>query len=365
MSAGVLARRQVPPVARAVHRAGARRRRGIDRRLRPPPARRRDSRLRGRPVRRRRLRGRSGADLGRRRVSRASTRSSRSTAASFGARSRRRGNAGGARESGATAGGSFSFRNGMQTLTDALARAVGRVTTRRATSSESARSPTADGSLTGTRDGEPFVRRAKSVVLAVPAYVAANARARARAGCGAGRSPRSRTRRSRSSRPPIDVPTSRIRSRVSASSSRSASSERSWARSSRAACSKAARPPSTVLLTSFVGGMRHPELPGAADAELAAIVQASSRRSSAPAATGMDRDHALDPCDSAIQSRPSRAAAHRGGRRARAARPRVLRQLSRRRLGRRSHPGGARDGGRPSRVLSGAAVSRASPRPAT
>ena len=47
--------------ARAVHRARAGRRRGIGRRVRSPPPRRRVPRLRDRPVRRRRLCGRSGA----------------------------------------------------------------------------------------------------------------------------------------------------------------------------------------------------------------------------------------------------------------------------------------------------------------
>src|SRR5512141_705140 len=69
--------------------------------------------------------------------------------------------------------GSFSFRSGMQTLTDALARAVGRVTTDvRVQRIERA----GDGvwTITGTRDGEPVVRRARAVVLSVPAYEAAS-----------------------------------------------------------------------------------------------------------------------------------------------------------------------------------------------
>ena len=55
----------------------------------------------------------------------------------------------------------------MQTLTDALARAVTRVTTGVVIGQVERE---ADGSWTvsGTRDGEPFARRARSVVLATP-----------------------------------------------------------------------------------------------------------------------------------------------------------------------------------------------------
>ena len=75
-------------------------------------------------------------------------------------------------EKGKGAGGSFSFRGGMQTITDALARAVGRVAT-----GTHVHSIERDGggawNVTGTRDGERIVRCAKAVVLAVPAYEAA------------------------------------------------------------------------------------------------------------------------------------------------------------------------------------------------
>ena len=74
---GVHAGRQVPPLARAVRSPRATRRRGVDRRVRPAPARDRVSRLRGRPVRRGHLCGGPGADLRCPPRSRASTRSSR------------------------------------------------------------------------------------------------------------------------------------------------------------------------------------------------------------------------------------------------------------------------------------------------
>lgn len=67
---------------------------------------------------------------------------------------------------------SFSFRNGMQTLTDALARAVTRIATG-VTVARIERDADGTWTVTGTRDGEPVVRRTRSVVLAVPAYVAA------------------------------------------------------------------------------------------------------------------------------------------------------------------------------------------------
>ncbi len=84
-----------------------------------------------------------------------------------GARERKR-NTGTARNS----AGSFSFGGGMQTVTDALARAVGAVTTGVHVQAI-ARDAGAGWTVTGTRDGERIVRRAKAVVLAVPAYEAA------------------------------------------------------------------------------------------------------------------------------------------------------------------------------------------------
>ena len=60
----------------------------------------------------------------------------------------------------------------MQTVTDALAHAVGRVTTG-ARVRRSRAIPTARGRVAGTRDGEEIVRRARAVVLAAPAYEAA------------------------------------------------------------------------------------------------------------------------------------------------------------------------------------------------
>jgi oxygen-dependent protoporphyrinogen oxidase len=84
-----------------------------------------------------------------------------------GARERRR-----AAGTAANTAGSFSFRNGMQTLTDALAQTVTRIATD-VTVTRVERAADGTWTIAGTRDGEPVVRRARSVVLAVPAYVAA------------------------------------------------------------------------------------------------------------------------------------------------------------------------------------------------
>ena len=84
-----------------------------------------------------------------------------------GARERRR-----SAEKAKNTAGSFSFRAGMQTLTDALARAVGRVATG-VRVHQIVRDPDGTWTVAGTRDGAPVVRRARAVVLAAPAYAAA------------------------------------------------------------------------------------------------------------------------------------------------------------------------------------------------
>ena len=169
----------------------------------------------------------------------------------------------------AATGGSFSFKNGMQTLTDALARAVGRVVA----GADVARiGRTADGRwvLTGTRDGRPLVRRAKGIVLAVPAHVAATlvGELAPRAAHALAAIPyatlaivASVYRRADIAHPLSGfgflVPKREQRMVLGSLFSSSMFEGRA--------------PDDTVLLTSFVGGMRQPELPARPDADLAAI----------------------------------------------------------------------------------------------
>ena len=65
---------------------------------------------------------------------------------------------------------SFSFKSGMQAMTDALARTVGHVTT----GARVERIARVDGRyvIEATRDGAPIVRHARALVLATPAYAA-------------------------------------------------------------------------------------------------------------------------------------------------------------------------------------------------
>jgi oxygen-dependent protoporphyrinogen oxidase len=67
---------------------------------------------------------------------------------------------------------SFSFRNGMQTLTDALARASAR-TAFGVTIDRIARNDDGSIGVAGTRAGAPFTQAARAVVIATPAYAAA------------------------------------------------------------------------------------------------------------------------------------------------------------------------------------------------
>jgi oxygen-dependent protoporphyrinogen oxidase len=165
---------------------------------------------------------------------------------------------------------SFSFRGGMQTLTDALARDVGRIETgvrvRRIERN-------ADGTWTvaGARAGEPVIRRANAVVLAVPAYEAAKlARelfpaatkglgafeyaAIASAACG--------YRRADVTDPLAGfgflVPKKEQRPILGTLFSSSMFDGRA--------------PEGTVLLTTFIGGRRNPEMLARPDAKLAQIV---------------------------------------------------------------------------------------------
>jgi len=167
--------------------------------------------------------------------------------------------------------GSFSFRGGMQTLTDALARAVGRVTINvRVQRIERA----ADGvwTATGTRGGEPFVRRARTAILAVPAYEAANLVRELAPAATQGLAPIPYA-------PIASVATAYRRADIAHSLAGFGflvpKKERRKILGALFSSSmfEGRAPGGAVLLTSFVGGMRNPELPARPDAEIAQFVQ--------------------------------------------------------------------------------------------
>jgi oxygen-dependent protoporphyrinogen oxidase len=166
--------------------------------------------------------------------------------------------------------GSFSFRRGMQTLTDALARAVGSVVTT-VRVERIARNADGTWTVTGSRAGEPVARCARTVVLAVPAYVAAElVRDLAPAATqGLAAIPYAAVASVASAYRRADIGHSlagfgflvpkKEQRRILGSLFSSSMFE------GRAAAG-------TALLTSFIGGLRNPALPALPDAELAAIV---------------------------------------------------------------------------------------------
>jgi oxygen-dependent protoporphyrinogen oxidase len=177
---------------------------------------------------------------------------------------------------------SFSFRRGMQSLTDALASSIGRietgVTVRRIEVG-------ADGvwTVAGARGGEPVMRRAKAIVLATPAPEAAKlmrelwpaaTRSLSAIEYAGIASVASAYRRDniRHSLAGFGFLVPKKESRRILGSLFSSSMFEGRA------------PPNIVLLTTFVGGMRNPELPARSDGllgtlvheELAALVGATS-----------------------------------------------------------------------------------------
>ena len=181
------------------------------------------------------------------------------------ARERRRG-----AHHGKAPGGSFSFRNGMQTLTDALVRAVGSVAFRTEII-RLERSPEGGWLLEGSREGAPFIRQARRVVLATTALVTADlvrelAPATARALTEIAYAPIAilatayRVADVTHSLAGFGflVPKRERRRILGALFSSSMFEHRA--------------DPDTALLTSFVGGMRQPELATRPDDDLAAIV---------------------------------------------------------------------------------------------
>jgi len=173
-------------------------------------------------------------------------------------------------ETGKNLAGSFSFRRGMQTLTDALANAVGRIETgvhvRRMERG-------ADGNWTvaGARGSDPVLRSAKAVVVAAPAYESAKLL--------------------RELWPPATKGLSAIEYAPVASVAsgyRRADIAHSLAGFGFLVPKKEARrilgslfsssmfpgraPDGIVVLTTFAGGMRNPQLPAQPDGALATLV---------------------------------------------------------------------------------------------
>jgi len=182
-----------------------------------------------------------------------------------GARERRR-----SAETAKNTAGSFSFRMGMQTITDALARAVGRVVTG-VRVQQILRNADGTWTVTGTRDGAPVIHHARAVVVAVPAYAAAElvrelapaaTQGLAAIPYAAVASVASAYRRSDVGHSLAGfgflVPKKERRQILGSLFSSSMFEGRA--------------PAGTVLLTSFIGGRRNPALTAKPDAELAAIV---------------------------------------------------------------------------------------------
>jgi len=170
---------------------------------------------------------------------------------------------------------SFSFRNGMQTLTDAIARTLGRVETGvRVERVE--RDAAARWVVTGTRDGETIVRCARAAIVAVPAAEAsvlvrgiapAGAEGLAAIGYAAVASVATAYRRADIADPLAGfgflAPSKENRQILGSLFSSSMFENRA--------------PPGTVLLTTFAGGSRNPDLPGHSDDRIAAIVAGELR----------------------------------------------------------------------------------------
>ena len=167
--------------------------------------------------------------------------------------------------------GSFSFREGMQTLTDALARAIDHVTTN-VRVQRLARADNDAWTITGVRDGEIVVRRARAVILAVPAYAAAKLM----------REPAPATAQALAAidyaavasvatlyqRPNVEHPLAGFGFLVSKKEQR-----KILGSLFSSSMFEGRAPPDTVLLTSFVGGVRHPELFAKSDVDVAQLVQ--------------------------------------------------------------------------------------------
>lgn len=174
------------------------------------------------------------------------------------------------------AASSFSFREGMQTLTDALARAIGNVdcevNVRRVE-----RRPDGSFVVAGERFGMAFERAASAVVVATPAYAAAEiVRDLAPVAAGALKE---------IPYPPVTVVASAYRRReilhpLDGFGFLAPAKERPAVLGTLFSSTMFEnRAPSEVaVLTTFVGGRRNPELATAGDAEVRSAVQSELSR---------------------------------------------------------------------------------------
>lgn len=170
---------------------------------------------------------------------------------------------------------SFSFRDGMQSLTDALARAIGSVQCNvRVTSVDHG-----DGGfvVTGERQGQAFALSARAVVLSVPAYAAA---------------PLVRSLDANASQALGEIPYAPVAVLASAYRREDVThpldgfgflapvKERPAVLGSLFSSTmfEGRAPADMVLLTTFIGGLRNPAMAAAPEAELAAAVQKEMAR---------------------------------------------------------------------------------------
>jgi oxygen-dependent protoporphyrinogen oxidase len=169
------------------------------------------------------------------------------------------------------AASSFSFRDGMQTLTDALARAVGQVDCDVKVTRVDRR-PDGGFTVAGERFGMAFERQARAVVVATPAYAAA--------GIVQAMAPVAAEALREIPYPPVTVVASAYRRREILhpldgfgflAPARERPAVLGTLFSSTMFENRA--PTEVAVLTTFVGGRRNPDLAMAGDAEIRGAVQ--------------------------------------------------------------------------------------------
>jgi protoporphyrinogen/coproporphyrinogen III oxidase len=189
----------------------------------------------------------------------------------LGARERRK-----SADRGKNASTSFSFREGMQTMTDALARAVGSVECG-VNVSRVERVGEGGFAVVAERAGSPYVQTARAVVVATPAYAAADVVSELAPGASAALR--------EIPYPPVSVVASAYRRRdvehpLDGFGFLAPAKERPAVLGSLFSSTmfEGRASADTAVLTTFVGGRRNPELAGRADAELADAVHGELTR---------------------------------------------------------------------------------------